>query len=270
MYKKVYVEITNNCNLNCDFCPHNKREHKFMSFDEFKLILKKLENHTKYLYFHILGEPLLHPNINEFIDYAASQGFYINITTNGYLINRIKTNKNIRQINISLQSYTEYSNKTLEEYLSDIFNSIEELKNNTYISLRMWVLGDNTEEILNYINNKYNTDIKYYEGYQSTVLEDNVFLAFNKEFEWPNMNKDIISDKGYCYALKDHIGILVDGTVVPCCLDSEGIIKLGNIYTESLDDIIKSKRYQDMYEGFKRKEKCEELCKRCNFIDKKN
>lgn len=268
MYKKVYVEITNNCNLNCDFCPHNKREHKFMNFDEFKTILNKLENHTKYLYFHILGEPLLHPNINEFIDYASSK-YNINITTNGYLINRVKDNKNIRQINISLQSYTPNSNKTLEQYLNDIFDAINELKKTTYISLRMWVLGDNTKEILDYINNKYNTNIEYYEGYQSTALEDNVFLAFNKEFEWPNMNKEVISELGYCYALKDHIGILVDGTVVPCCLDSEGIIKLGNIYHETLEDIINSNRYQNMLNGFKNKHKCEELCKRCNFINKK-
>lgn len=268
MYKKVYVEITNNCNLNCDFCPHNKRLHKFMSMDEFKEVLNKLKGHTNYLYFHILGEPLLHPNINEFIDYAKKENYNVNITTNGYLIDRIKTNKNIRQINISLQSYTTNSNKTLEQYLSDIFTAVDELKSNTYISLRMWVLGDNTNEILEYINKKYNTNIEYKEGYQSTVLEDNVFLAFNKEFEWPNMNKNIISDKGYCYALKDHIGVLVDGTVVPCCLDSEGIIKLGNIYNESLTDIINSTRYQNMYNGFKRKEKLEELCKRCNFIDK--
>ena len=133
----------------------------------------------------------------------------------------------------------------------------------------MWVLGDNTKEILDYINNKYNTNIEYYEGYQSTALEDNVFLAFNKEFEWPNMNREVISELGYCYALKDHIGILVDGTVVPCCLDSEGIIKLGNIYNETLEDIINSNRYQNMLNGFKNKHKCEELCKRCNFINKK-
>ena len=269
MYKKVYVEITNNCNLNCDFCPHNKRPHKFISLDEFQIVLNKLKGHTNYLYFHVLGEPLLHPNINELINNAASEGYNINITTNGYLINRVEDNTNIRQINISLQSYTPNSNKTLEEYLNDIFTAIDKLKKHTYISLRMWVLGDNTTEILNYINNKYNKDIKYYEGYQSTVLEDNVFIAFNKEFIWPSMNREVISDKGYCYALKDHIGILVDGTVIPCCLDGDGIINLGNIYETKLEDIINSKRYQDMYNGFKRKEKVEELCKRCDFISKK-
>ena len=102
-YKKVYIEITNNCNLNCSFCIHNKRTPKFMSMDEFKIILSKLKGYTKYLYFHILGEPLLHPYINEFIN-EASKDFYVNITTNGYLIKNIKDNKNIRQINISLHS----------------------------------------------------------------------------------------------------------------------------------------------------------------------
>ena len=99
MYKKVYIEITNNCNLSCDFCPHNKRKNEFITLDNFNIILDKLENYTKYLYLHVLGEPLLHPNINEIID-VASKRYKINITTNGYLIDKIKNNKNIRQINI--------------------------------------------------------------------------------------------------------------------------------------------------------------------------
>ncbi|MDE6141354.1 MAG: radical SAM protein, partial [Bacilli bacterium] len=103
MFKKVYVEITNNCNLNCSFCTHNKRQNKFISLEEFKIVLDKLRNHTNYLYLHVLGEPLLHPHINELINIAA-ENYQINITTNGYLIDKISDNTNIRQINISLHS----------------------------------------------------------------------------------------------------------------------------------------------------------------------
>ena len=120
MFKKIYVEITNNCNLNCSFCTHNKRPNKFMSLEEFKIILDKLKGHTKHLYLHVLGEPLLHPNIMRMID-VASQDFHINITTNGYLINKIKECENIRQINISLHSFHESNNLSLEEYLHNIF-----------------------------------------------------------------------------------------------------------------------------------------------------
>ncbi|HIS11510.1 MAG TPA: radical SAM protein, partial [Candidatus Onthocola stercoravium] len=68
--KKVYVEITNNCNLDCSFCIKNTRKSMFMSEDNFEVILNKLKNTTSYLYFHVMGEPLLHPLINEFIDIA--------------------------------------------------------------------------------------------------------------------------------------------------------------------------------------------------------
>ena len=112
-FKKIYVEITNACNLNCDFCIKNKRHSKFISIDEFKLLLDKIKDYTNYLYFHVLGEPLLHPKINELID-IASDNFKINITTNGYLIDRIKDNKNIRQLNISaLPSFISFVLATL-------------------------------------------------------------------------------------------------------------------------------------------------------------
>ena len=122
-YKKVYLEITNRCNLSCDFCIRNKRKIKDLTIEEFKFILYKLKPLTNYLYFHVLGEPLIHEQINEFINYA-SQSFDINITTNGYLIDKIKDNKNIRQVNISLHSYDDKYKLSLEEYLSNIFNSV--------------------------------------------------------------------------------------------------------------------------------------------------
>lgn len=265
MYKKIYVEITNNCNLKCDFCTLNKRENKFLTFDLFKLLLNRIGDKTKYLYFHVLGEPLLHPNINEFIDYA-SNNYYINLTTNGYLIGRIKDNKNIRQINISLHSYKDSYNLTLEEYMNNIFETVDILKKSTYISYRIWTNNPFTKDIIDMINKKYKKNIDYNNIKDQFKLDDNIFISTHEEFNWPSLENEIISHKGTCYALKDHIGILVDGTVIPCCLDGDGIINLGNIYKDTLDNIINSKRYQDMLTGFKNNLKCEELCKRCNFL----
>lgn len=264
MYKKIYIEITNNCNLNCDFCIHNDREKKFMDIEEFKIILEKIKNHTKYIYLHVLGEPLLHPKINEFINIASSN-FFINITTNGYLINRVKENKNIRQINISLQSYNDSFGISLDDYLENIFNTVDILKQTTYISYRIWVKNKYTNEIIKRISKKYNITIDVNSN-NSLKLEKNVFLDFHEEFIWPTLENKKISEVGTCYALRDQIGILVDGTIVPCCLDSKGIINLGNIFKTSLDNVINSTRYQKMLEGFLNNKKCEELCKKCNFI----
>lgn len=267
MYKKIYLEITNNCNLKCDFCTKNKRKSKFMSYQEFTFILDKLKQHTKFLYFHVLGEPLLHPNINEFIDYAASY-FGVNITTNGYLISRIKDNKNIRQLNISLHSFNESYHVSFEEYLDNIFDTIDILKEHTYISLRIWASSPLAKELVDKINSRYQSNIDYNNIPNNKTISKNIFISTHARFTWPNDAQET-STSGTCYALKDHIGILVDGTIVPCCLDADGVIKLGNIFSDSLDDIIKSPRYQEMLENFKNNKKIEDLCKKCNFINKK-
>ena len=267
MYKKIYLEITNNCNLNCSFCIKNSRPNKFMSESEFKNILDKLKGYTKYLYFHLLGEPLLHPKINEFINIACNN-FKINITTNGYLIDRIKYNKNIRQINISLHSYNESYGISLERYINNIFDTIEILKENTYISLRFWLKNKYTKDIINMINKKYKVNLDINNLKNNSTIVKNIFISINEEFIWPDLNNNYYSEEGTCYALKDHIGILVDGTIVPCCLDSKGIIKLGNIFNDSLKDIIKSDRYMRMLNGFKNNKKCELLCRKCKYLEK--
>lgn len=265
MYKKIYLEITNNCNLNCSFCIKNKRKPKFMSFQEFKIILSKLENHTKYLYFHILGEPLIHPNINEFIDYASSK-FNINITTNGYLIDRVKNNKNIRQLNISLHSFNETYDISLEDYMNNIFNVIDELKKYTYISLRFWLKNTYSKKMIDMINKRYKVSLDINNIKNNTTIIDNIFISTNEEFIWPDLNNNYYSETGSCYALKDHIGILVDGTIVPCCLDSMGIINLGNIFENTIDEIKNNVRYKNMLNGFKNNKKCELLCRKCKFM----
>ncbi len=265
MYKKVYVEITNNCNLKCDFCIKNSRVNKFMSIEDFNSVLKKLQGYTKYLYFHILGEPLLHPKINEFID-IGSENFNINITTNGYLINRIKDNKNIRQLNISLHSYDERYGISLEDYMNNIFDVVENLRIHTFISYRFWLKSKYTDKMLEMINEQYNVNLNIDSIRNNSTIDKNIFISINEEFIWPDLNNNYYSEVGTCYALRDHIGILVDGTIVPCCLDSKGIIKLGNIFEDCLEDVIKSKRYKEMLDGFKNNKKCELLCKKCKYL----
>lgn len=264
MYKKVYIEITNTCNLSCDFCIKNKRNNKFMSINEFEIILKKLKGLTNYLYFHILGEPLLHPKINELIDLATSYGYKINITTNGYLIDKIIDNKNINMINISLHSYNEKYNIPLDIYLSNIFKVVDNLiNNNTLVNLRLWVNNKYNNDIIKQINEYYHTNIKL----EKCTIKKNLYLDFNKNFIWPDLNNNYYNKLGKCYGLITHFGILVDGTIIPCCLDSEGIINLGNIFNNNINEVLNSNRCINIINNFKNNKKVEELCKHCKFLD---
>ncbi|MNT15219.1 pyrroloquinoline quinone biosynthesis protein PqqE [compost metagenome] len=243
--------------------PDNRKK-EFMSEDNFKNILDSIKDYTDYIYLHVKGEPLIHPNINSFIDIAYSMGFKVNITTNGTLIDNLVT-KNIRQINYSLQS----RNNILE-----IRDTIRKIRNyvygtSIYVSLRLW-----TDK------SKFNDDLKqmlieefpllsYFEDIQNKKKTDeNIFLSIESEFDWPDINSSTFCEEGYCHGLKDHIAILVDGTVVPCCLDHRANISLGNIFDEELNDIIESSRAKEILNGFKNRKAVEELCKKCTFKNK--
>lgn len=255
MLKKIYIEITNNCNFNCHFCIKNSRKSQNMTFDNFQKILKKIKGHTKYIYLHVLGEPLMHPEINKFIDYA-SQDFYVNVTTNGYFLSLIRNNKNIRQINISLHSYDDEKARLK---LGEIFAATDKLKKHTFINYRLWTTK--SPVVIKALEEKYHWQIT-----GSHKLSDNVFWDMDKNFIWPDLNNNLHNESGACYALKDHIAILVDGSIVPCCLDSKGDITLGNIYEDDLNKVLESPRAKNMQEGFKNKKRKENLCIHCGYM----
>jgi radical SAM protein with 4Fe4S-binding SPASM domain len=232
-----------------------------MSLESFESILKKVYKYTNNIYLHIKGEPLMHPDIDNIIKLSNKYKLNINITTNGRLIKDkidiININK-IRQINISLHSYDSLDDI---EYL---LNTIDNIKN-TYISFRLWNNKDNTN-IINLLNEHYNTKIEL--NSKRITIKDNIFLSLDKLFTWPNMDIDVISNCGTCLGLRSQMGILVDGTVVPCCLDQDGDINLGNIFNEELDDILNKDKCKEIIEGFRNKKLIEPLCKRCGYIDR--
>lgn len=266
-FKKIYIEITNACNLSCPFCIKNTRKVNYMTLDNYKYIINKIKNYTQEIYLHILGEPLLHPNILDFIEYAAKENLLVNITTNGYLINNLKNNDKIHRLNISLHSYNESYKLNLETYLNNIFETIDKIRDKTFISLRLWVGNKNTKEILKYINNKYKTNIIQIENNTKTKIAPNLIIDTFHEFIWPDLNNNYYNEIGKCKGLIDHIGILSNGTIVPCCLDSTGIINLGNIYDETIETILNKTIVKEMINGFKKGYKCQELCKHCSFLE---
>lgn len=268
--KKVYIEITNRCNLNCSFCIKNERKIIDITKDNYVYIIDKIKKYTNEIYLHILGEPLMHKDINYFIDYASSEGLLVNITTNGYLINAIRNNRNIHRLNISLHSFDSKYNKSEMEYISDIFNVIDSLRDKTYVTLRLWVGNIYTNKFLSYINNRYDVCINNILNNQKIKVAPNLLIDSFHEFIWPDLNNNYYSEIGTCRGLIDHIGILSNGDIVPCCLDSMGILKLGNIYEDNIEDIFEKKIVNEMINGFRNNKKVCELCKHCSFLEVNN
>ena len=269
-FKKVYIEICNGCNLNCDFCIKNSRQVKYIKSDEYEYIINKIAGYTKEIYLHVLGEPLMHKDINYFIDYAHNMGILVNITTNGYLINKIKDNKNIHRLNISMHSFNSRYGIEIDEYIDNVFYVVDNLRDKTFVSLRLWVKTENTKKILEYINKRYGTKILEIDNNKKIKISNNLIIDSFHEFIWPDINNSYYNENGRCNGLIDHFGILSTGEIIPCCLDSKGIINLGNIYQDNLEYVFNSKLVKEMREGFLNNKKCQELCRHCSFLGGSN
>ena len=262
-FKKIYVEITNICNLKCSFCSKDNRLKKEMSLNEVEEVLKKINNYTDYLYLHVKGEPLIHSKFNEILKLCQKHNKKVNITTNGTLLkNRLDNilNSSVRQVNISLQSVINL------DCVEDIIKCGDLLgKNNIQVVYRLWVDNKYQNNMLKLLEKHYNVKIEE----ENVKLNNNIYFNKDKEFIWPSLENNIIREEGTCYGTRTHIGILSDGTIIPCCLDSSGIINLGNIFEDDLQDVINSKRFKDMKENFQNNKICEELCKKCGFSKRK-
>ena len=275
MFKKVYVEITNVCNLKCKFCPETSREKAFMSVENFEYIISKIHKYTNLVYLHVKGEPLLHSKLEEILKILEKYNLKANITTNGTLIKEkleiIKKSTEVRQINFSIHSIMQ-NEGTNEQYLQDIFESVEELRD-IIISYRLWNLKSIKENdvncsIIKVIEKYYNIQNLKQKLSENNFFElkKKVFINQDIEFTWPDIKRENIIESGRCLALKEQIAILVDGTVVPCCLDNNGDIPLGNILKESLEDILNNPKSIAIQKNFENSIITCKLCKTCGFL----
>ena len=271
-FNKIYVEITNICNLNCSFCSKDKRSLIEMSLKEFEIILQKIKDYTKTIYLHVKGEPLLHSELENILKLTNKYNLNVRITTNGTLLKEkveiLKKYNNIKQINISLHSENNKKN-----YLENVFEAANILSKSIPIIYRIWILDNynlNTlstiivDKIIEYykLDNNFKDKVLYENNIK---IKNNIYLDKDNKFTWPDNTNDNNLEFGTCLGTRNHIGILVDGTVIPCCLDSKGLLKFGNIFENDLDEILNSDLFKNINNGFKNNKLTYNLCRNCVF-----
>ena len=258
-----------------------------MKVDLFSKILDQIKGHTEYIYLHVKGEPLLHPELDKLLDISYEKGFKVNITTNGTLIHKVKdtllSKPALRQINFSLHSFDGNDGaNNKEKYLNNILSFSREAvqKTQLLIAYRFWNYEeDNSINRENMINNEmlaaiekefnlpYNIQEQVNPGKGIKII-NRIYLNQDHQFQWPDLKEEEDDGEGFCYGLRHQAAILVDGTVVPCCLDGEGVIALGNINVTTFSEIIESERASQIVEGFSNRKAVEELCRKCGYRKK--
>ena len=280
-FNKVYIELTNVCGLSCSFCPTKTLPKQTMDIKLFEDILVQLKPYTKEIAYHIFGDPLTLSNLKEYLDISSKHNFKVNITTSGFYLNsfdlKIFLHPAIKQINFSLNSFNKNETKiTIDEYFEPMFKLCDlKLKNkvHNFINFRLWNIDDlNSEDSFNRkvfkkLADYFNIDLSKTSTNKPVRLENQILLDFDEYFQWPSLNSNHCS-QGTCHGLKSHFGILSSGVVVPCCLDGDGVINLGNLHTQKLDDILSSQKVKNIIDGFKENKAIEELCKKCSYKDR--
>lgn len=277
MFDRIYVEIGNICNMSCSFCAGTKRAPKRMSAREFEEVCKKLFGFGENLYFHVMGEPLLHPELDKFLKIAKAYGYKVSITTNGTLLKKaepilFENADAIHRVSVSLHAPEGNGIYALDTYLDSAFSFAKEFSAiDKNVVFRLWNLdtsdreGDNSlnAKILERLKETYTGEwIKRYSGYR---IAYRTFLEFDGIFTWPSESCAEPKEEGRCHALTRQIAILADGTVVPCCLDSDGSMPLGNIFVSDMSDILEGELAKQMKKGFEAHKMVHPVCQKCTY-----
>lgn len=274
-FNKIYLEISNICNLSCAFCPGTKREPRAVSEAEMAYILPRIKPYTDYLYFHLMGEPLCHPELEKFLKMAANEGFKVILTTNGTLLGEMKdillAAKGLHKVNVSLHAFEANDLRMpFSDYLDKCFDFGKAAEGKKIVVYRLWNNGGEdalNEKILSAMEKYFPKP--WVSDPRGVRIGQRVFLEHGDKFDWPSMGAHEDGGRMFCYGLRDQIGILADGSVVPCCLDHEGDITLGNIFENDLGDIITSARARAIIDGFEHFTAAESLCRRCGYAHAK-
>ncbi len=286
-FYRIYIELTNVCGLTCSFCPTKELPNKEMDLVFFESVIKQAQKFTKEIACHVVGDPLTQSNLHEYLDIIHKYGLKAMLTTSGYFLKKhtydTLFHPCVKQINISLNSFNKNDTSlTFEQYLNPILSLCDaklKQEKELFINLRVWNLDEMMSEysfneiLFDRLSSSFDVSLSldtiYTDRPKSIRLASKILVHFDSYFEWPSLNNKSYGH-GTCQGLQSHVAILASGKVVPCCLDCDGVIELGDLHEMRLDDILNTTRTLNMLEGFKEGKAVEELCQKCSYKERFN
>lgn len=289
LFDRIYIEISNVCNLKCSFCPEVLRPKKIMAPAQFRHVIQNVKHRARAVTLHVMGEPLAHPQFQEFLHILHEESMPLILTSNGILLNRYQDSliqlpsyntSIIKQINFSIHSFFDnFPNKDITIYLQSLVDFSKRFISqnpDAFINFRLWnlqgfdaeltsknkIVYDALESLFSNPELPHQLNVKAQKSYR---LDRHIKLHFDTQFEWPSLNSPHQASDGFCYGLSSQLAILTEGTVVPCCLDKEAVISLGSIFEVDLKAILATPRAQGIIQGFKNQVAIEPLCQKCQF-----
>ena len=283
--KKIYIEISDVCALSCSFCPAPKNTRGIMPLDLFTRAITQALQFSKTIALHILGDPCKLENLGDYLSIAKQNGAKIELVTSGAYLHKhsvaLLTSAPIKQISISLEAGFDKNNK-IPNYLENVrkFALFHKQNPQCFLNFRIQdkrLLQDKSKlDAIFQVLDLQKEQMIFKNG--RIKLWQKAFLVVKESFFWAGFeilesskilesSQNLESKK--CHALKEQVGILSNGVVVPCCIDVQGVINLGNIKEQNLSEILNSKHALAIKQGFKNNQAIESLCQKCTFNTQK-
>ena len=263
--KRIYLEITNACNLACPFCT-NKKGNSFMPIEKIDNYLEQIKEISKYIYLHVLGEPLLHKDFSYILKLLDDKKINLQLVTNGILLYKyphLLEHDCIRKLSISLHSINNL--QVNDNYFKTIKRIIKDNKKKI-IELRFYDQNNLSQKLISFLNElKEEYSFKILNQYNSYKLKDNIYIVSQKMFNWPKLSDPYIGNKGKCHGIKDQIAILHNGMVTTCCLDAVGKNVFGDLNVSSLKEILESSLYKKALKSLNENKLTFPLCMHCDY-----
>lgn len=263
------MEITNVCNLSCAFCAPSRRPPLFMPVETFKNIAGQIRSFAGIVSLHVLGEPFMHPQLPEIIRVCSDEGLNLNLVTNGTLLDKfgsgIFSEKSLRQLSLSLHSLGSLDRGTRMEKLARLVEFAKKKPENVIFSMRLrgdWN-NDFERETAAYILNAFNAAGNPPKTRGSIKLGGGIYLNSGPIFQWPGLGR--YERKKGCLGLRHHFAVLSNGDVVPCCIDYDGHMKLGNVAEKPLAEILDSGSARQLKDSIAGETPMPAYCATCGF-----
>ncbi|GAA7516273.1 radical SAM/SPASM domain-containing protein [Helicobacter pylori] len=276
-FKKIYIELSDICGLQCSFCPNPKNIRGVMPLELFEKVCKEAAPLTPIITLHVLGDPCKLKNLNRYLNAAKRFSLKVDLVTSGAYLHNFETllQDAIYQISISLDAGLDNHNKLNQHrYIQKILEFCHykcEKNSEVFLNLRIQdgTLDKHQNLIKPFLESFECVSLEGLKSQSRVRLFKKSFLNIQKTFKWPNLNaQNPLNQESkipYCYGLIKQIAILSNGVVVPCCMDTQAHISLGDLNHTPLKDILKSQKAMAIKTHFLKGEALELLCKNCSY-----
>lgn len=285
----ISIEPTTSCNLRCPECPSGLRSFTrptgMLQNDLFKKVIDELEKTLVYLTFYFQGEPYLHPNFLELVNYASKKGIYTATSTNAHYLNPENAEKTVSsgldRLIISIDGTTQETYQSyrvggkLDKVIEGTRNILEARKKSKrkrpHVIFQFLVVKPNEHQIeeVEQLGKKLGVDevvfktaqIYDYENGSELIPTIDKYSRYKLRENGKYGIKNELLD--HCWKMWQSCVITWDGKVVPCCFDKDAHFVMGDLNKQSFQEIWSSEPYHQFRAQLLGSRSEIEMCKNC-------